>query len=70
MLLTVSRSQPHLADRNLGQLQILIEIFLSQKISFLTYRKNVQIKKSGQVKKTKFPISSYYHIYGWGIILG
>ena len=24
----------------------------------------------GQGKKTKFPISSYYHIYEWGVILG
>ena len=24
----------------------------------------------GQVKKTKFPVSSYYNIHGWGIILG
>ncbi len=23
-----------------------------------------------QVKKTKFPVSSYYHIHGWGVILG
>ncbi len=24
----------------------------------------------GQGKKTKFPVTSYYHIYGWGVILG
>ncbi len=27
-------------------------------------------KNLGQGKKTKFPVSSYYHIYGWGVILG
>ncbi len=27
-------------------------------------------ERLGKVKKTKFPVSSYYHIYGWGVILG
>ncbi len=32
---------------------------------------NFQTKQTmGQVKKTKFPVSSYNHINGWGVILG
>ena len=32
--------------------------------------KNILFQVSGQGKKTKFPVSLYYHIYRWGVILG
>ena len=34
------------------------------------YKEKESTVFSGQVKKTKFSVSSYYHIYGRGVILG
>ena len=31
---------------------------------------NDKVEDLGKGKKTKFPVSSYYHIYGLGVILG
>ena len=35
----------------------------------LNLEKTLDKKNSGQGKKTKLPVSSYFHLYGWGVIL-
>ena len=42
----------------------------STSILLLTIFVDICKKNLGQVKITKFPVPSYYHIYGWGVILG
>ena len=58
--------------RNLGSLKNIIKknLFLGTNWHFIYMRWLTNLRKSGLVKVTKFPVSSYYHIYGWGVILG
>ena len=40
-------------------------------VQYIHMEISMEIGKTwGQGKKTKFPVSWYYNIYGWGVILG